>query len=474
MSMFRIFKRRKKMNHKGMTLIEVIVAMAILAIVVVPTLHMFVSASSNNLRSKLRQRATFVGESVMESFKAYSVEELCKQFSANDFAGVTKGSSTTMNAKGYYGSSEGYKDALLFNTELNRDAEHYLFTAKNVVSEGHSYDVQIKATPRVEPTDVLRYESPNAYTDAIIKFPESINTEAQTYFSTEAVNKFNAAFPAGGNKVYTRGAITFSDFKRTFTIKIVDTSGVQKVEASVKCECKANVAYTWTSTAVTGGTGSNGGDTASFDLTYDVLMPPGNTTTTDKIWLAYDNSSTISGQVINGKTIKMENIYLYYYPAYEETFGAGAKDIFKFEGNLSNIYNPATAPKGVNLAKENGYAPLNVYIAKQKSTRIDDTSLDWEEYHYNVSVEENISDSGKVNLYSNLRQNVSGGSYVNPTPTVVGFDSADDLTLSAPLVGEVQLLYDLDVYVYEAGSIDANNIAPANGELVHFVSTKND
>lgn len=73
-------RRNRKLNNAGMSLVEVIVAIAILSIVILPVLHTFVSSAMYNARARSRQQTTAAAQTVLENFKAYSVKEICKQF----------------------------------------------------------------------------------------------------------------------------------------------------------------------------------------------------------------------------------------------------------------------------------------------------------------------------------------------------------------------------------------------------------
>lgn len=51
-------RRNRKLNNAGMSLVEVIVAIAILSIVILPVLHTFVSSAMYNARARSRQQTT--------------------------------------------------------------------------------------------------------------------------------------------------------------------------------------------------------------------------------------------------------------------------------------------------------------------------------------------------------------------------------------------------------------------------------
>ncbi len=69
-----------KDDNKGLSILEVLVAMVILAIVVTPFLRSFVTAANANLKAKNIHRATIVGQSIMEGINAEDLESLATQF----------------------------------------------------------------------------------------------------------------------------------------------------------------------------------------------------------------------------------------------------------------------------------------------------------------------------------------------------------------------------------------------------------
>ena len=65
----------KKMNNAGFSLVEVLVAVIILALVAGPVLMAFVMSARFNARARESQRISVVAESVMEEFKGLSIKQ---------------------------------------------------------------------------------------------------------------------------------------------------------------------------------------------------------------------------------------------------------------------------------------------------------------------------------------------------------------------------------------------------------------
>lgn len=68
------------MDHAGFSLIELLIAVTILSIIAVPLLHMFVTSSRINAKSRRIHSATMVAQDIMEGVKAYTLEEVKAQF----------------------------------------------------------------------------------------------------------------------------------------------------------------------------------------------------------------------------------------------------------------------------------------------------------------------------------------------------------------------------------------------------------
>ena len=64
-------KTNKLKAKKGMTLIEVIISVALLSILIVPLSGLVISSLRNNKNSEYKQRASYVGQKVLEELKAY-------------------------------------------------------------------------------------------------------------------------------------------------------------------------------------------------------------------------------------------------------------------------------------------------------------------------------------------------------------------------------------------------------------------
>ena len=80
-------KHRRRLSNSGMSLVEVVIAMAILSIVVVGVMQSLTMAMVYNKKARTKQDTTIKAESIMELFKGYNMDELYKMF-ADEGGGV--------------------------------------------------------------------------------------------------------------------------------------------------------------------------------------------------------------------------------------------------------------------------------------------------------------------------------------------------------------------------------------------------
>ena len=120
-------KRRKRMQaerskeeriniisgNAGFSLIEVLVAMIILAIVVIPLLKGFVVTQKVNGRAQRLESAQAVAQNVMEALKPATLEEIAQQFNSTDSEGFTLLKSNVGNTQFFFQPDTGNNGSCL-------------------------------------------------------------------------------------------------------------------------------------------------------------------------------------------------------------------------------------------------------------------------------------------------------------------------------------------------------------------------
>jgi hypothetical protein len=126
--------------------VELLISVTILAIIVIPLLHVFLTSSKINIKSRKTLRATTVAQDIMEGLKAYDIDELKTQFNEP--------------AEGFYVINDSLikggvgEDTERETAEVSTDAEgnpnpgYYCFTMEGVTLQGSEYDALIKIDGR--------------------------------------------------------------------------------------------------------------------------------------------------------------------------------------------------------------------------------------------------------------------------------------------------------------------------------------
>ena len=129
----------------GFSLVELLIAVIILAIIVVPLLHGFVTSARMNGKARQTQRAITVAQDIMEGLKAYDIEELKAQFNdpSNGFY--------VMESKLIKGSIEEDTDREQNDPEARpapAEPGIYYFTLEGVQIQGSEFDALIRIDAR--------------------------------------------------------------------------------------------------------------------------------------------------------------------------------------------------------------------------------------------------------------------------------------------------------------------------------------
>lgn len=147
---------RSRTANAGFSLVELLIAVTIMAIIVIPLLHMFVTSTRINVKSRQTLRATTVAQDIMEGLKAYSLEEVQTQFSlpdgsySSDFFYPTEGFYIVNSSMIQGGVREireletGRNPDGSFVDKDEKDNEIYYFGIENLKMQGGEYDALIK------------------------------------------------------------------------------------------------------------------------------------------------------------------------------------------------------------------------------------------------------------------------------------------------------------------------------------------
>lgn len=146
-------KQVNPLNDKGFSLIELIVSIAVLALVIVPILNNFIASANVNAEAKHAQVQNSLAQQLMEEMKASTLEEIAKEFNYPEDGSLAYELKPD-GAGGYLPVQEGERSCI--RTEISDPAGNYYdyrfirrtdrpyyFTKKNLTDNGVCYDALI-------------------------------------------------------------------------------------------------------------------------------------------------------------------------------------------------------------------------------------------------------------------------------------------------------------------------------------------
>lgn len=445
-------KTRKLNKDAGFSLLELLIAVVILAIIVIPLLNLFLSSNKLNIRSRQTLRATTAAQDIMEGLKAYNLEEIKAQF--------------TDPASGFYViDSRLIKGGVAEETALEVAPGLYVFSMKELNMQGSKFDAKIEVDGRGYMTGTLTHD--NEFNDAALADARSIDKNNGTFVEAEKYRQaalkgafknsdmetaiksrmtapdLDSAYTNLQDATYFKNLTTLFDrVSRTITIDLSVSSEVDK-DGRPKVDMEVTQVYTFVY--------KNAGGT---DVSVSVMGDSGSLIMVDGL---------SCGSITQTKDDKV-NVNLFYYPLYG-----------------------ASTPDKIIINNTSG-VPVNLLIAKQRHEKEDpsnpgmpdlsdpeyysDPQLMAAEQTYRAEIEINDAhfDADTFSLKTNLGLNLvgqkymAGGSIELPAQFSVTGKNLNQLNIytldgvrsplgKAGTPGEAtELIYDVEVSVYEEGA----------------------
>jgi len=431
----------KKRNNAGMSLIEVVVAIAILSIVILPVLHTFIQSARYNARARVRQQTTAAAQTVMENLKAYSVGEICRQFRDNTFK-VNGDAVMATVVSGVTFTPEGDPES---------NGGDMVFSISKMRYQNSDYDVQVELKDHNSPAAVVEsliYEERNQENAAVYAFDAGTDLAALSAILDEVAQKWtdheNAAMPGLEIPVAHYASEVDSD-KIAIERQIkVDITGSADHPYTAKVSC----VYTYTVEDYEYRIDSESGDTSTFDLSgiYEA----------DLSGLTGDGHA-LAKEIFNrsAESNPLKYLTLYYYPAY--SYGSGSPiEVSKDRITINNTTG----------------TEVQCYIYKQKNLNVSDTALSISESRYEVWFEltgakiydDNLDTSfgnGLVHtplshIHGTEGKRYHGIGYVAaeaPYPTSGDASPALPAGTSAEVVENLRMMYDVKISIYNDGGL---------------------
>lgn len=472
--MRRTNKVRVKLNNAGMTLVEIIVAIAVLSIAIIPLMYAFVNSMRHNARARELQQTTVLAHTVIESCKSDTMQEVLDKL---DYGTLVDG----MSGVSYPNTWDTNGDSKITPDEF---PANHTFYYEDIPLENQLYDMTLEFKNHViydsatgDPMDykIMNSTSMNPYMDAMLTVHTNIDpadsssmTPAQMDAAayTKALEEIAAGIKtlsinqvdlnALGMEIDLSTSFIEDSFKtggthaglfmltRNITINInSDASGVETVTVEYKYGYNVAGGYKYVCPDIPLATDP----TQKHDV--ELTFTPADTEIETYTYNIYSNSNTMS------KGAFLENIYLMYYPAYGTT-----NSMFKY-GQLPDPLDPLKASLTDYIVVNNNLPStreVNLYLVKQKNSDYTDpskVSIMEDDYATKVAVVGVSPNSATTNLYHNFDYDISDGSAViwNPVGRCTGVVHKGSMITE----NSKNMMYDIVVRIYKDGSVDATN-----------------
>lgn len=395
---------RRQLNNKGMSLVEIIIAMTILSVVVLSVTNVIVSAARFNQKARILQDATVVGESFMESFKGLGIE--LASASLEEIA--------------------------------NEDGSR-VYVAEDYGMDGKSFDVKVSVALQksVEVTDYGKVD-PDA--DLVVLEHYNYLEEAYQAILTKEAGYINELEKRPG-VTYTaadlmRDKIKITSVEHAILMTPIDdaTKEGSQVEYAVRYHYKV---YDYPYYDETGTLQYYD----NFDYRDEVAEGDNSNRETPREYWDYFghwDSHIVYSSDDAPEGVELEEVYLYYYPVYQGMESYFADDVYDWFTIVSE------------LDRE-----VDLFLIKQKNPRYSDAQIAVGESRNQVDVKGYVFDeaAGKVSVYHNWERNIANESGVTLPVTGWGdFKVRDDYRVKKK---EQPVLYSICVEVFQHSTVEA-------------------
>lgn len=292
-----------KKDNKGMTLIELLVAITMLAVVISPFMKTFVISARQNNKARETFRATTVAQNLMEGLEAFTLEDICIQVNKN-----TGPDSMLYRPNGYLEhaeiGAEKSGNGLTGSDYIfqNSSSDKYEIGIKGIEEDGKKYDAKILL-------DASGYATMNQDAD----FSVDIMNEA-----TDVIYELSQE---DDKAIIDNVSERWKKTKRTFSIAIKQQNEKKNVQVDIK------VTYNYPK--------QNGGSTESKTSENDLSVELND----------------------------VNNLYIFYYPNYNSTSSADSLDIFDidFQADIDfNLYLVKQKYVGESVTDTNYHAKIDI------------------------------------------------------------------------------------------------------------------
>lgn len=248
--------RTSKKKNLGFTLIEVLVSIAMLALLFVPMMGYFTNTSKVNARAKNNQRATTVAQSVIEEMKSYdNIEAIMSAYTYHTPGAVSGGSIADENfetrgrvpSASQTGTSNYITDPYYPREERATvgDSGTYYFVKKGIENDGKKFDALIKVNTNsyaMNDMEVAKITSLNSNENIVAKEQSETLTAIYGFLCKNIAACDRAGIGATDSRRVSEDTIK-NNLKKTVVIKVLpgsDPSDTRRARITIYNEYTVN------------------------------------------------------------------------------------------------------------------------------------------------------------------------------------------------------------------------------------------
>ena len=398
--------QNKKLNNKGMTLIELIITITVLTMVSGFILSAFVSAMRTSAKSRDVHRATTVAQNIMEGINLKTAEELAYQF---NYPVTSNGTEDVDNFFVYpsvmlpYGTANSVGELVEWTDPATGTVNTEAVGARRTLAEYNALTdaYEIAKTPSAYTADLTsgEYDFLKDTNGKYIYYMRNISNDGRYYNAKITLDA--SAYKTGGSKGLTFNDDMLisvptidSDFDAVEVMsKFADSTGKTDLQSrngglTITDNDLCRHIIVTIDNALMAGPTTKYRTTVKVDYFYYIRDIYGNTLDT----VQFSGTNTVFDNTGNEDNKQLRNIYLYYYPLYNSTV-LDCKDYITVK-NYDDM-------------------DVELYVIKQEPTvAIDPVLLEGKENLYGVTFETFESSTkadGKshITLHTNWDENIA-------------------------------------------------------------------
>lgn len=426
----KLVRLKRKVNNAGMTLIEILVAMALLVVAIIPLSAGYIYSAKHSAKAKHMQQSSVLAHTMIENCKAFSYKEI------DDMVTVTKDFMPNTTAANHY------KDTSVTDGRLYYFNDVLVYTDESGVGSTQIYDLSMRITPVLGmEKNLMLYSDMNKYSNAFM-LPATTSTTGERFDELEQ-NAYQYIVSQISNKITTDAA--------THTGLSLKDADISSIDTSLKTGANKTLMKMQRIITVTAADSTNETVTVKCEYKYSYSGEGkykykmqdawGNVTEykvavnsvidgPSKTFNIYSNSTT-------GANAGVKDIYLFFYPSYNNLNIDCLQDQFVINNTLGR--------------------DVNVYLMKQCRQDMTDTEIANAEGSYNPVITGSTDTGTKIKLFHNLYEPLKGTSTIPWAPPAISpdieyqdFDSDPSDSVHETLVNDMdkQLMYKVEVGVY--------------------------